>query len=95
MSIKIIDVEIFGRVIKVNCPKKYSSELLSAANNLNNRLQELKETTGVSNIENLIFITALNICNELIIEKKNNLNNLRIIDKKICSLNHILKDIIE
>lgn len=98
MSIHFIDVEIFGRIIKVHCPKNYSSELLSIADILNNRLQKLKEKTGVSNIEKLIFITALNICYEFNLEKKNNLNNLNnlnIIKEKICILNTKLQKILK
>ncbi|WP_075432045.1 cell division protein ZapA [Buchnera aphidicola] len=95
MTIKTIDVEILGRIIKVNCPKNYSSELLSSVNNFNDRLQELKEKTGVSNIEKLVIIAALNICYELQLEKKNNLQYITKIEKKISILNVILNDIIE
>lgn len=43
--------------------------LLAAAVELEQRLEDLKERTRVTNTEQLIFIVALNICHELAQEK--------------------------
>ncbi len=43
--------------------------LLGAAEDLNQRLQDLKERTRVTNTEQLVFIAALNISYELTQEK--------------------------
>ncbi|QCI23383.1 cell division protein ZapA [Buchnera aphidicola] len=69
MSIQYIDIKIFGRLLKVNCPNELSKDLRNAAHYLNKRLYNLKVKTGVSNTDQLIFVTALNISYELKNEK--------------------------
>ncbi|WP_343126434.1 cell division protein ZapA [Buchnera aphidicola] len=88
MSIKTIDIEIFGRFLKVNCPNNNGKELKEAANDLNKRLNDLKNKTHVSNTEQLVFITALNICHELILEKKKIEKYLQNLNEKIITLNN-------
>ncbi|UAJ65108.1 cell division protein ZapA [Candidatus Schneideria nysicola] len=69
MSTQPVDIQIFGRTLRVNCPKEKKDELHQAAKDLTQRIQELKLKTKVTNIEQLIFIAALNISNELTQEK--------------------------
>ncbi|VFP86038.1 Cell division protein ZapA [Buchnera aphidicola (Cinara pseudotaxifoliae)] len=90
MSSKSIDIEVFGRFIRVNCPDKNSSDLYYLANILNKRLEDLKEKTGVSNIEQLIFITALNICYELEVEKHKSVHCIKHIKSRMLVLNEMI-----
>lgn len=69
MSAQPVDIQIFGRSLRVNCPEQQQDALKTAAEDLNQRLQELKVRTRVTNTEQLVFIAALNICHELIQEK--------------------------
>lgn len=69
MSAQAVDVQIFGRILRVNCPPKQQEALNQAAEDLNQRLQDLKDRTRVTNTEQLVFITALNICHELAQER--------------------------
>ncbi|CAQ83246.1 MULTISPECIES: cell division protein ZapA [Photorhabdus] len=69
MSAQPVDIQIFGRSLRVNCPSEQKEALLAAAVELEQRLENLKERTRVSNTEQLVFIVALNICHELAQEK--------------------------
>lgn len=69
MSAQPVDIQIFGRSLRVNCPPEQKDALQLAADDLNQRLQDLKERTRVTNIEQLVFIAALNISYELTQEK--------------------------
>ena len=69
MSAQPVDIHIFGRSLRVNCPPEQKEALLSAAEDLDQRLQDLKHRTRVTNTEQLVFIAALNICHELAQEK--------------------------
>lgn len=69
MSSQAVDIQIFGRSLRVNCPPEQQDALATAAVELDKRLQELKLRTRVTNTEQLVFIAALNICNELAQEK--------------------------
>ncbi len=61
MSAQPVDIQIFGRSLRVNCPPDQRDALNQAADDLNQRLQDLKERTRVTNTEQLVFIAALNI----------------------------------
>ncbi|GAB7588848.1 hypothetical protein OkiPb00131_26380 [Escherichia coli] len=69
MSAQPVDIQIFGRSLRVNCPPDQRDALNQAADDLNQRLQDLKERTRVTNTEQLVFIAALNISYELAQEK--------------------------
>lgn len=70
MSAQPVDIQIFGRSLRVNCPPDQRDALNQAADDLNQRLQDLKERTRVTNTEQLVFIAALNISYELAQEKR-------------------------
>ncbi|WP_413285208.1 cell division protein ZapA [Vibrio sp. MA40-2] len=65
MSNNAVEIEILGKLTRVNCPAGEEDSLRQAAQDLDNRLQEMTERTKVSNIEKLLTIAALNICYEL------------------------------
>ncbi|MEG3109257.1 MULTISPECIES: cell division protein ZapA [Pantoea] len=69
MSAQPVDLQIFGRSLRVNCPPEQQDALNTAAEDLNQRLQDLKVRTRVTNTEQLVFIAALNVCHELAQEK--------------------------
>lgn len=70
MSAQPVDIQIFGRSLRVNCPPEQREALNNAAQELEQRLQELKVRTRVTNTEQLVFIAALNVCYELEQEKE-------------------------
>lgn len=70
MSSQAVQVQILGRTIKVNCPAGQETALKEAARDLDNRVNELSERTNVTNTEQLLTITSLNICYELHVAKK-------------------------
>lgn len=65
MSNQAVEVEILGKLTKVNCPVGQEEPLRKAAQDLDKRLQEMSAKTKVSNIEKLLTIAALNVCYEL------------------------------
>lgn len=54
MSAQPVDLQIFGRSLRVNCPPEQRDALNQAAEDLNQRLQDLKERTRVTNTEQLV-----------------------------------------
>ncbi len=69
MSAQPVDIQIFGRSMRVNCPIEQHDALQVAAAELEERLKDLKSRSGVTNTEQLAFIVALNVCHELAQEK--------------------------
>lgn len=65
MSTQAVDVEILGKVTRVNCPSGQEASLVKAAKDLDQRLKEMAERTKVNNELKLLTIMALNISYEL------------------------------
>ncbi|MDF2154104.1 cell division protein ZapA [Vibrio sp. CAU 1672] len=65
MSNQAVDVEILGKVTRVNCPAGQEDSLIAAAKDLDRRLKEMSERTKVTNEVQLLTFAALNICYEL------------------------------
>jgi cell division protein ZapA len=69
MSNQAVDVEILGKLTRVNCPAGQEQSLIQAAKELDNRLKEMTERTKVTNELKLLTIAALNISYELQIQR--------------------------
>ncbi|MGO1296559.1 MAG: cell division protein ZapA [Vibrio sp.] len=65
MSNQAVDVEILGKITRVNCPEGQKDSLVNAAMDLDQRLKEMAERTKVTNEVKLLTIAALNISYEL------------------------------
>ncbi|GAA5647973.1 MULTISPECIES: cell division protein ZapA [Vibrio] len=65
MSNQAVEIEVLGKLTRVNCPQGQEESLLRAADDLNNRIHEMTSRTKVTNEVQLLTIAALNICYEL------------------------------
>ena len=65
MSNQAVDVEILGKLTRVNCPPGQEEALLKAAKRLSDRLKDMTDKTKVTNDVHLLTIAALNFCYEL------------------------------
>ena len=91
MSAQPVDLQIFGRSLRVNCPPEQRDALNQAAEDLNQRLQDLKERTRVTNTEQLVFIAALNISYELTQEKAKTRDYAAIMEQRIKMLQQTIE----
>ncbi|AKC32388.1 cell division protein ZapA [Candidatus Pantoea carbekii] len=94
MSAQPVDIQIFGRSLRVNCPFEHQEALKAAAEDLNKRLQDLKIRTRVTNIEQLALIAALNICHELAQEKTKIRDSATNMEKRIRILQQSIEQIL-
>lgn len=78
-----VDIQIFGRSLRVNCPPDQQQALKQAAADLEQRLNELKTRSKVSSTEQLVFIAALNVCYELTQEKQKTRDYAENIDQRV------------
>lgn len=95
MSAQPVDIQILGRTLRVNCPKEQQDALKSSAAELEQRLKDLKNRTGVTNTEQLIFIVALNICHELAQEKIKTQDYTDNMEQKIRVLQHTIEQALQ
>ncbi|GLT14960.1 cell division protein ZapA [Vibrio algivorus] len=84
-----MEVEILGKLTRVNCPPGQEEALHAAANELNRRLNQMTERTKVHNIEQLLIIAALNACYE-VQELKDELSDSQQMSQRIEQLSQAL-----
>ncbi|MGD8232318.1 cell division protein ZapA [Vibrio sp. TRT 1302] len=65
MSNQAVEVEILGKLTRVNCPAGQEESLINAAARLDDRLKELAAKTKMTNEVQLLTFVALNFCHEL------------------------------
>ncbi|MDP2568883.1 cell division protein ZapA [Photobacterium damselae subsp. piscicida] len=70
MSTQAIEIQVMGRKLKVNCPAGQEEALHAAAADFDQRLKDLSDCTRLTNVEQLLLFTGLNICNELHLERQ-------------------------
>ena len=95
MSSQAININILGKVTRINCPKGQEEPLLKAANDLNNRLKKMSSNSKVEDLEKLLTIAALNVCYELQMVKKTNQEQKYTLIGRIERLNDILDDTLD
>ncbi|AWH89362.1 cell division protein ZapA [Limnobaculum parvum] len=91
MSAQPVDLQIFGRSLRVNCPPEQKEALNKAAEDLSQRLKDLKVRTRVTNTEQLVFIAALNISYELAQEKNKTDDYAKNMEERIRTLQHTIE----
>ena len=61
-----LEITIADRSLKVACPSGQESALIAAADELNARLLKSNSSTMVTNAEQALLMTALNLSNDLL-----------------------------
>ncbi|QUJ67007.1 cell division protein ZapA [Photobacterium sp. GJ3] len=95
MNSQAVEIEILGRTIKVNCPAGQEAALRSAAADFDDRINELAERTKISNPEQLLMFTGLNLCSELHKERKEFNNNAQTLSDRIGQLTESLNEALQ
>ena len=72
MSLKLVEVVVLGQVLRLNVPAEQEEILRQAARNLDLQVSEMKERTGLLQLDRVLSIVALNLSFELTQEKNKN-----------------------
>lgn len=93
MTTQVVDIQILGRTLKLNCPVDELVALDQAARDLEHRLDELRRKVEIMNSDKLLITAALNISYELTQEKNKNSQLLDRIAKIQQLLDNSLKNV--
>lgn len=66
MKQRTVEINVLDRKLKVACPTGQESALLSAAEELNKRIEKSSQSKVIATPEQTLVITALNLANELL-----------------------------
>lgn len=91
---KPIDIKIFSKAWKVNCPTGKEEELQEAAKYLDLKMREIKKAGRVIGLERIAIMAALNISHELIHEKKQKEEANRLISEQILHLQNKIEGVL-
>jgi len=66
MSRQTVEIKVIERKLKVACPRGQETALVSAAAELNKRLEQADNSNAISTPEQALIMTALNLANDLL-----------------------------
>lgn len=90
MALKTVEINFLGQVVRLNCPEEQHEALREAGKMLDKRVSEMKERTGILQVEKALAIVALNLSFELLqAQQKNNLTE-QVLQNQIEQLTAIL-----
>lgn len=93
MSLKMVEIVVLGQVLRLNVPQEQEDALRQAARNLDALVSEMKEKTGLIQLDRILSIVALNLSFELTQEKNKNTQIEEVLKTRIQQLNHSLENI--
>lgn len=93
MSLKMVEIVVLGQVLRLNVPQEQEDALRQAARNLDALVSEMKEKTGLIQLDRVLSIVALNLSFELAQEKNKNTQIEEVLKTRIQQLNHSLENI--
>ncbi|TDQ58103.1 cell division protein ZapA [Mesocricetibacter intestinalis] len=93
MSSKTIELNFLGQLFRLNCPEEQHEALREAAKILDQRVSEMKERTGILQVERVLAIVALNFSFELMKEQQKTQFTEGVLQSQIQQLTHSLESI--
>ncbi|TEA27137.1 cell division protein ZapA [Candidatus Schmidhempelia bombi] len=90
MALNVVEIQIFGRNLKLSCPEEEVPTLRQVAQDLEQRLNELRDKTQVLSSDQIIITTALNISYELAKERAKENEIQHFYSQKLFELKNVL-----
>ncbi|MGX5915094.1 cell division protein ZapA [Aliidiomarina sp. Khilg15.8] len=83
MSGQAIDIKLLDRSYRVMCPDGQESALREAARQLDERLEDTRNATKLTNVEQIAVMAALNLCHEWMQERQDQAKHTAALEDKI------------
>lgn len=90
-----VNISILGKEFQVSSPESEHQQLLQAANFLDQRMKEIRESGKVIGLDRIAIMAALNLSYELLSKSDVNVADESIINAKIQQLNERIDDSLE
>ena len=94
MSLKLVEIVVLGQVLRLNVPQDQEDALRQAARNLDGLVSEMKEKTGLIQLDRVLSIVALNLSFELTQEKNKKAQIEEVLKTRIQQLDHSLGNVL-
>ena len=94
MALKLAEVIVLGQALRLNVPEEQEDILRQAARTLDAQVSEMKERTGLIQLDRVLPIVALNLSFELTQEKSKNSQIEDVLKTRIQQLDHSLENVL-
>ncbi|GAA4895128.1 cell division protein ZapA [Ferrimonas pelagia] len=91
MSKDTTDIHVLGKSFTVACPPQQTQQLQRVADELNQRMEQLKSRTGLGNLEQLAVMAALNLTHELMQSQQQQSEDQRQMQQRINLLQNTIE----
>lgn len=95
MALKLVEVIVLGQALRLNVPEEQEDILRQAARSLDAQVSEMKERTGLLQLDRVLSIVALNLSFELTQEKSKNAQIEDVLKTRIQQLDHSLENVLQ
>lgn len=93
MALKSVEILVLGQVMRLNVPMEQEDALRQAARHLDSLVSEMKERTGLIQMDRVLSLVALNLAFELAQEKNKNQQIEDVLKTRIQQLDHSLESV--
>lgn len=90
-----VNISILGKDFQVASPEEEHQQLLQAANFLDKRMREIRESGKVLGLERIAIMAALNLSYELLNKSNSNPEEISIINNKMQQLSDTIQRSLE
>lgn len=93
MALKSVEILVLGQVLRLNVPIEQEDALRQAARHLDSLVSEMKERTGLIQMDRVLSLVSLNLAFELAQEKNKNQQIEEVLKTRIQQLDHSLESV--
>lgn len=93
MALKSVEILVLGQVLRLNVPIEQEDALRQAARHLDSLVSEMKERTGLIQMDRVLSLVSLNLAFELAQEKNKNQQIEDVLKTRIQQLDHSLESV--
>ncbi|TCP94888.1 cell division protein ZapA [Cricetibacter osteomyelitidis] len=94
MSSKSITLNVLGHTLRLNAEEEHHEALRTSVHQLEQRVSEMKERSGIIQLEKVLAIVALNLTYELGQEQQKTNSNENLLVSRIQQLDHSLENVL-
>ena len=88
----IIAIKIMDRIYKIKCRPEEAIELEEAARHVDNQMRKARQNSNINSTDRVAVITALNVCHEFILLKKQKNNYIANMENRIQTLQNKIQN---
>jgi|SRR3989344_7659553 len=84
----VVNVKILERAYRIKCHPEQMADLEEAARYVSEQMRKIRQSSNVMSTDRVAIVTALNLCNELLLAKKQHNNALNSVKERFSKLIH-------